>query len=275
MKYAFSSNAFRKHSIEETARILADIGYDGIELMCDRPHAWPADVTPAKIASIRAALKETKLEVSNLNAFMMSAEPNGSFHYPSWIEPDPARRARRRQHTIDCIEIARQVGGTRISTEPGGPLEGRPAAQMMKEFHAELAPAVAAAEKAGIELNIEPEPGLLIENGDQFEEFMSGVTSSAVGLNFDMGHFYCVGQDPAELIRRFGTRARHFHLEDIAADRKHFHLPPGQGAMDYDSIFAALNDVGYDGWVTVELYPFLDDAPRLAKEAFAFLANYR
>ena len=42
MKLAFSSNAFRAHSIEETIGILAGIGYDGVELMCDAPHAWPA-----------------------------------------------------------------------------------------------------------------------------------------------------------------------------------------------------------------------------------------
>jgi sugar phosphate isomerase/epimerase len=275
MKFAFSSNAFRKHSIEETARILADIGYDGMELMCDRPHAWPADMNRDKVESIRGALRSTGLQISNLNAFMMSAEPNGSFHYPSWIEPDLKRRDRRRQHTIDCIELAVMVGGPRLSTEPGGPLEGRPYASMMEEFRRELAPAIKAAERAGVELNIEPEPGLLIENGDQYEDFMKGVTSPAVGLNFDMGHFYCVGLDPAQLIRRFAGRARHFHLEDIAADRRHFHLPPGQGAMDYDSIFQALHDVSYEGWVTVELYPYLDDAPRLAREAFAFLGKYR
>jgi sugar phosphate isomerase/epimerase len=275
MKWAFSSNAFRKYSLEETAHILADIGYQGMELMCDRPHAWPPDLDDGKIDSIRDAIRDSGLEVSNLNAFMMCAEPDGSFHYPSWIEQDERRRQRRRQHTLDCLRIARRVGGPRISTEPGGPLEGRPYDQMMKEFRRELEPAARAAEAAGVQLNVEPEPGLLIENADQFDEFIAGVDSPAVGLNFDMGHFYCVGQDPAALIRRFGKRARHFHLEDIAADRRHFHLPPGQGAMDYDSIFAALGDIGYDGWVTVELYPFLEDAPKVAAEAFRFLGQYR
>jgi sugar phosphate isomerase/epimerase len=41
MKLAFSSNAFRNWSIEETVGILADLGYQGLELMADRPHAWP------------------------------------------------------------------------------------------------------------------------------------------------------------------------------------------------------------------------------------------
>ena len=272
-KLAFSSNAFRHYSLEETAGILADIGYQGIEIMCDRPHAWPPDLNRAKVESIRAALKRTKLAVSNLNAFMMCAD--GDFHHPSWIEPDEKLREKRSRHTIDCVSLAMMIGGMRVSTEPGGPLEGRDPAAMMKQFRAELGPAAKAAEFAGVELNVEPEPGLLIENADQYDDFIGGVESKAVGLNFDLGHFYCVGADPAEMIRRFGHRIRHVHLEDIAADRRHFHLPPGKGAIDFDSVFKALGDVHYSGWVTVELYPFLDDAPKVAKEAFEFLANYR
>lgn len=271
MKLAFSSNAFRNYSLEETCRILADIGYEGVEIMCDRPHAWPADLDRAKIESIRAVLRETRLGVSNLNAFMMCAAPDGGFHHPSWIEPDESRRELRRRHTIDCIEIAMMVGATRLSTEPGGPLDGRPRGEMMDAFRRELAPAARAAELAGVELNVEPEPELLIENADQFDEFMRGVESPAVGLNFDLGHFYCVGADPATVIRRFGRRIRHVHLEDIAADRRHFHLPPGRGAIDFGSVFAALRAVNYRGWVTVELYPFTEDAPAVAKEAYRFV----
>ena len=55
MKLAFSSNAFRNWSIEETVGILADLGYQGLELMADRPHAWPEDMTPARLESIRKA----------------------------------------------------------------------------------------------------------------------------------------------------------------------------------------------------------------------------
>ena len=95
-----------------------------------------------------------------------------------------------------------------------------------------------------------------------------------VGLNFDMGHFYCVGEDPAALIRGVGQKAAHFHLEDIAADRVHFHLPPGKGAMDYKAIFAALKANKYSGWVTIELYPFQEDSINVAKKAFEFIRPF-
>src|SRR2546430_2887748 len=51
---------------------------------------------------------------------------------------------------------------------------------------------IAHAEKEGVLLLIEPEPDLLIETADQFLELMQHLDSPAVGLNFDIGHFYCV-----------------------------------------------------------------------------------
>ena len=50
------------------SKVYADIGYQGLELMADRPHAWPEDMTPAKIESIRRALDRHHMQVSNVNA---------------------------------------------------------------------------------------------------------------------------------------------------------------------------------------------------------------
>ena len=275
MKLAFSSNAFRAFSIEETISILSGIGYEGVELMCDAPHAWPADLTPVRLESIRRALAAHRVGLSNLNAFMMCAyrHPStgreGTFHWPSWVDPDPEVREARLSHTIRCVEIAAALGAKTVSTEPGGPLEGRPRSDVSRLFAAGLERAARHAAPLGVTVLVEPEPGLLIERGGEYEAFAREyMTFPGGGLNFDMGHFYCVGEDPAALIRGVGRKASHFHLEDIAADRVHFHLPPGEGAMDFPAVFAALRDIGYAGWVTIELYPFQQDAPEVAKRAF-------
>lgn len=278
MKLAFSSNAFRKHSIEETVAILAGLGYDGIEIMGDAPHLWPADMTPVRVASIRAALARHRMRISNVNAFMMcgyrdprSGRP-GTFHWPGWIDPDPVTRRARVDHTLGCVELAAALGAKTVSTEPGGPLGGRSRHDGYVLFARELEPVARRADRLGVTLLVEPEPGLLIESSRQYEEFVSGhVRFPGVGLNFDMGHFYCVGEDPASLIRHFGRRALHFHLEDIAATRVHHHLPPGAGAMDFRAIFGSLREIRYDGWVTIELYPFQEDAPGVAKRAHEFV----
>ena len=109
-----------------------------------------------------------------------------------------------------------------------------------KLFVEMLKPVVEHAEKEGVLLLIEPEPGLLIETADQFLELMQHIDSPAVGLNFDIGHAYCVGDDPATTIPRVAKYIRHFHLEDIAATRVHHHLVPGEGAIDFAATFRAI-----------------------------------
>ncbi|MHC4607590.1 MAG: sugar phosphate isomerase/epimerase family protein [Planctomycetota bacterium] len=277
MRLAFSSNAFRKHSIEETIAILGEIGYEGVELMADAPHAWPPETTPEKIASINAALDRHGMAVSNVNAFMMCAfrHPQsgreGSFHWPSWIDDESEARV---AHTVASIDIAAAVGAGSVSTEPGGPLEGD-REEACRLFAGGLRRAAQRAVERGVTLLVEPEPGLLIERADEYVDFMKRhVVFPGVGLNLDLGHFFCVGEDPAVVVRRRDVHPVHVHLEDIAADRVHRHLPPGDGAMDFEAIFAALRERAYDGWVTVELYPFQDDAAAVARRAFEFLRPF-
>jgi sugar phosphate isomerase/epimerase len=55
-------------------------------------------------------------------------------------------------------------------------------------------------------------------------------------------------------VHKLKEHIRHVHLEDIAATRVHHHLVPGEGVIDFVSTLRALSDVGYNGWVTIELY---------------------
>jgi sugar phosphate isomerase/epimerase len=41
MHLAFSTNAFKKYSLEESIRAIANIGYEGVEILGDVPHAYP------------------------------------------------------------------------------------------------------------------------------------------------------------------------------------------------------------------------------------------
>ena len=97
MKLAYSSNAYTRFSIEETIRRISAIGFTGLELLADVPHAWPAGLLPERVEAIRACLSEHQLQIANVNGFMMNgvADPRQTYWYPSWIEPDeniPAAR---------------------------------------------------------------------------------------------------------------------------------------------------------------------------------------
>jgi sugar phosphate isomerase/epimerase len=94
-----------------------------------------------------------------------------------------------------------------------------------------------------------------------------------IGLNFDIGHAYCVGEDPRNWVPKMAEHTRHYHLEDIAASRVHQHLVPGRGAIDFSTTLAAIKNSGYTGWLTVELYPYIDDPDAAAQEAKNFLSD--
>src|SRR5438445_4687411 len=242
-RLAFSTNAYLKFSFVEAARRLAAIGYQGIEIMADVPHAWPACLLEEQKEAIRRSLRDNKLAISNINAFMMNAlsDPRQRYWHPSWIEPDRHYRQIRIDHTIRSLTLARELGAPCITTEPGGPVEpGESWSAALRLFVEMLKPVIAHAEKEGVQLLIEPEPGLLIEKADQFLEFMQYIDSPAVGLNFDIGHFYCVGDDPAATVSRLAPYIRHFHLEDIAATRVHHHLIPGEGVIDFAAPLRAI-----------------------------------
>lgn len=276
MKLAFSSNAYLRYSIDDTIARVAALGYAGIELLADVPHAWPAGLLEAQKQNIRDALARHNLTISNINAFMMNAiaDPRQPYWHPSWIEPDPHYRAIRREHTKRALQLAKDLGAPHITTEPGGPLTpGQSWSDGAAIFYEELMPCIEDAEKLGVPLLIEPEPDLLIERFDQYLEFVSRIDSPMIGLNFDVGHAYCVSEDPQNWVAKMAPHTRHYHFEDIARTRKHHHLVPGHGAIDFTATLAAIQATGYAGWLTVELYPYLDNPDAAASEAKQFLTT--
>ena len=276
MQLAFSSNAYLNYSIEETIARIAALGYRGIEILADVPHAWPAGLLEEQRAAIRGALAKHGLTISNINAFMMNAvaDPRQPYWHPSWIDPDPHYRAIRREHTKRSLQLAHDLGAPHITTEPGGPLaDGQTWQSAGDIFYDELMPCIEVAERLGVPLLIEPELELLIERFDQYLEFTDRIDSPLVGLNFDIGHAYCVSEDPQDWVARMQAHTRHYHLEDIAATRKHQHLVPGRGAIDFRATLDEIAKTGYDGWLTVELYPYIDDPDGAAREASEFLTR--
>ena len=60
------------------------------------------------------------------------------------------------------------------------------------------------------------------------------------------------GDDPAALIRAHADRIHYIHIKDVDLENGEF-VPLGQGALDLPAVMDALDAIGYDGWITVEL----------------------
>jgi inosose dehydratase len=119
----------------------------------------------------------------------------------------------------------------------------------------------------GIRLAYHHHMGTVIETPEDIERLMED-TGEAVGLLLDTGHLTYAGGDPVETIRRHGQRIVHVHCKDIRADRFEtakerdssflesvldgVFTVPGDGSIDYASVFGALKDADYSGWLVVE-----------------------
>ncbi len=282
IKLAFSTNAFKRYSLEDSIREIARVGYSGVEILCDIPHAYAPSFKDDQIRSLKKTLALSNMQISNLNAFTLYAI--GDTYHPSWIEDS---REMRIEHTIECIRLAKRIGAKHLSTEPGGPVVAPPLpsssqqqqqyqdiSRLEKMFLDGLTRVARMAEEEDIKVLIEPEPGLLIENSRQFKNFVTKINNSKyIRLNFDISHFYCVNEDPAKVVYELSDYIEHFHLADIAQTRIHNHLIPGEGSIDFRSVFDAMDDIGYRGFVTVELYPYQDNPIYAAKEAYSYLCS--
>ncbi len=273
MLLSFSSNAFKKFSLDNSIREISKIGYKGVEILCDIPHAYPPQFSEEQAKKIKNLISDLNIGISNLNAFTLYAI--GNVYHPSWIEADNKLREIRVKHTVDCIYLARKLGAKNLSTEPGGPINRQKTAlessALLKIFADGLKKVKHIAEENSIKILVEPEPSLLIENSQQFLQLMKIICSDYIKLNFDIGHFYCVKEDPSETILKLIDYIEHFHLSDISNNRVHYHLIPGLGSIDFEKIFDTIKKIGYKGFVTVELYPYQDNPIEVAKQAYNYL----
>ncbi len=277
MKLSFSSNAFVRFSPVQTIRELAKIGYHGIELLADFPHLYADNVSISELKELRRTLDETGLSVSNINANTAIGYYGRTFweplFEPSISNPDCNLRQWRINYTKKCIEIAEFLGSRSISVTTGKPVSGIFPEQSMVVLRDALEQITAFAEKKSILVGIEYEPGLVIESSEELLEILTLVDSPFLGANLDIGHSHVLGENIPAVISNLGSRIFHVHVEDIQG-KKHYHRIPGDGEIDFGAVFQALSQVGYAGFVCVELYTYPHDPVSAAQESMDYLKNF-
>jgi inosose dehydratase len=122
--------------------------------------------------------------------------------------------------------------------------------------------------KYGIRPVIHPHAGGFLEFRDETEQFLNDVSPETAGLCLDTGHLYYAGDNPGQSLKDYSSRLDYIHFKDInknvytkaIEDRLAFFdacnlgvmCSIGKGCVDYSSVFKALNEIGYDGWITIE-----------------------
>src|SRR5438045_3687069 len=113
-RLAFSTNAFKKNTLSEAIDAIAAVGYRGVELMADVPHAYPPGFPAEQRRQTKSQLAALDLSVSNVNAFTHFAQGGDTYH-PTWIEDDQAKRETRIAHTLACVDLAAEFGSATVS----------------------------------------------------------------------------------------------------------------------------------------------------------------
>ncbi|GAB7017373.1 sugar phosphate isomerase/epimerase family protein [Halostagnicola sp. A-GB9-2] len=279
-RLAFSTNAYTTVGLPEAVRRISDHGYDGVELLADTPHAFLADFDESDRKELKTALDETGLEVSNINANTATGyyddAPPSSFFDPTIITADDEDRAWRVEYTKRAIDLAVAVDSPAVCLATGRPLPGNPPEEARRYLLESLEEITAYAESADVSVGIEFEPELLVECTDEVLRLCEEVESDALGVNLDLGHVAVYGEEPAESIRRCAGQITGIHLEDIVGGRrgKHYHRIPGEGDLDFEAMFGALDDIGYDGFATMELYTYPDSPDQAAASSYDALEQY-
>jgi sugar phosphate isomerase/epimerase len=99
---------------------------------------------------------------------------------------------------------------------------------------------VTKAEKAGVILGIES-----WLSADEHVEILDRVGSKAVQVYYDVCNSNDRGYDIYKEIRQLGKRICEFHAKENGALL-------GQGKVDFRKVRAAMDDIGYSGWIQIE-----------------------
>ncbi|HEY4329040.1 MAG TPA: sugar phosphate isomerase/epimerase family protein, partial [Phycisphaerae bacterium] len=137
-----------------------------------------------------------------------------------------------------------------------------------------LAPILDLAQKLDIRVGFECEPGLFIEWAAELRALIDDLNSPILGANLDIGHSLVMGEDIPATLKLLHDRIWNCHIEDLpssAGKPKHYHLIPGTGTLDWNSLKSSLAAIGYARHLTVELYSFPDRPSYAARESFKFL----
>jgi len=274
MQLAYSTNAFTQYNLITAISKIAELGYNGVEILCEKPHWYPDDVGQKNIDVVADTLAEFNLKVSNLNAntansYFNPAPPENVFE-PSLSNKIASVRKAREDIVIKALKLAHKINAPCISLTSGQPTPGCLPEKATDYFVESLKKICDYAHQYGVRVGIEYEPGLIVERATEVIDVIDRVGSDLLGVNLDIGHSYLSNEPPEETINSLAGRIWNVHIEDIK-NMKHFHLPPGDGDMPFDRYINSFKKIDYQGFLTVELYSFPDQPMEVGKQSIDYL----
>lgn len=235
----------------------AELGADGIQMYATKGANSPEELTPAKRRELLDFVKSNGLKFSAICGDL------GKGFYNRELNPELIEKSKRIMDLAKDLET--DVVTTHIGVVPENP--EHPRYGILQEACFELAKY---ADSIGSHFAIETGP----ETSAVLKRFLDGLHSTGVAVNLDPANLVMVtGDYPVDAVYNLRDYIVHTHAKDglmlkrtnpeyiyKATPRpENLHeitffkeVPLGEGAVDFDAYLAALDDIGYKGFLTIE-----------------------
>ncbi|HEY3392240.1 MAG TPA: sugar phosphate isomerase/epimerase family protein [Lacipirellulaceae bacterium] len=270
MKFAICNEMFGERPFADVFSTVRKLGYTGVEIapFTLAPGAEPFDLqrVPAeRIVEVRTMAEDAGLQVIGLHWLLAKTE---GYYLTS---PNPTVRRRTADYLRTLAELCADLGGTIMvlgspkqrNLLPGVSYDDAEA-YATEVLHA----AVPACAQFGVTIGLEP---LGPAEGDFLLTAKAGIRlAEMVGsprckLHLDVKAMSSEGQPIENIIRDSREWLVHFHANDPNL------LGPGMGDVDFRPIFAALKEIGYDGWVSVEVFKYEPSPDEIAQRSMEYM----
>ena len=232
------------YTLADTIDHVDAAGFDSIEFGAASPHAWPQYMDEQRTTTIQNHLDDTDLSVSSICPAL------GGGPSPIPASPLEVEREAAREHYLGCLDVAETFDSDIVIWVGGWRLQGQRYEDAWANQRAILEDVLEMADEIGKKVAIEANPAdvNLIETTQDQLRLLDEVDSPTAVAMFDTAHAAHRGESPSVYVEELAEHLEHLHLADT--DR----LPPGEGNLSFRAMFDRLDDIGYDGHYTAEIF---------------------
>lgn len=271
-KYAFNTWCYGSfpvwvpaYPLDEVVRRLARMGYDGIEIGCAAPHAWPAHLGAARRRELKALMEGEGLPCTS----MLPAPGGGPGNNPA--SPLAEERAATIAHYKEIVDLAHDLGCDKVIYVCGWRIFGTSQAQAWEWSLKAISEIADHAAGKGITMVLEPTSAdsNLVDTAGEALMLREQCGRANVKVMFDTFHALYRNEPSSDYVYEMAPHLAHVHFAD--SDR----LPPGEGACDWFGVMQALKDIGFAGHITMEIgfNTRKAEPDRYARASLAFLKD--
>ena len=266
MKYAMCNELYEAWSFERVCDFLAEHDYGGVEIA---PFTFAADareITSVRRERLRQVAEKAGLQITGLHWLLAKTE---GFYLTS---PDAGVRKHTAEYFAALIQLCADFHGSYLvlgSPKQRSLLPGVKREQAMDYACDVLGQLVPLLEKTNVVLAIEPltsaETDFITTAAEGIELIKMIDAPQQVALHLDCKAMTSESESIPDLIRKYHTEMVTFHANDPNLQG------PGFGQLDFVPIMAALREIEFDGWVSVETFDFSPGPERLTIESIAYM----